>query len=125
MHYATGITGTYKKDIILSRLEGLEGVNAIADKQVIECNPSLTVIYGANGSGKSGYTRLMKKVFYSKSPEDILGNIHDDTGPKAVKASFIFTTAAATIVRKYPEDADQSEFQQFAVFDGKSGVVRI
>ena len=72
-------TENYKLDLHLSKLENVEGVNALTENQTIEFSPNLTIIYGANGSGKSGYVRLFKKTFYSKAPEEILPNIHQIT----------------------------------------------
>ncbi|MBC7389831.1 MAG: AAA family ATPase [Opitutaceae bacterium] len=119
INYNPANAGNYKSDLSIKRLENVEGVNALIEKQTIEFNPNLTVIYGANGTGKSGYTRLLKKVFYSKSPEEILHNVHDESGRKPVNATFTFHSNNADITLTYA-DRENSEFEQFAVFDGKS-----
>ncbi|RZK23239.1 MAG: hypothetical protein EOO43_08675, partial [Flavobacterium sp.] len=85
----------------------------------IDVRSDIAIIYGANGSGKSGYTRLLKKVFYSKSPEDILQNVHTESGHKPINAKFTFHSNNADILLTYA-DRDNPEFDQFAVFDGKS-----
>lgn len=108
----------YRDDIQLIKVENVEGVNALIENQTIEFNPSLTIIYGANGSGKSGYIRLLKKVFYSKVPEDILHNIHLEKSPKPINASFIFKSDKTNIPLTFSEK-NNAEFDQFAVFDGK------
>ncbi len=48
----------------LISLSGCKNVNALADDQKLEfgASPGLTVIYGNNGSGKSGYARVLKKA---------------------------------------------------------------
>ena len=49
--------------IRLIALKNLRHVNRIADNQRLAFNPSgLTVIYGDNGSGKSGYSRVLKRA---------------------------------------------------------------
>lgn len=111
--------GDYKLDLLLSKLENVEGVNALIENQIIEFSPNLTIIYGTNGSGKSGYVRLLKKVFYSKAPEEILPNIHIDSGHKDINAKFTFTSNNTDIPLSYVEK-DNAEFEQFSVFDGKS-----
>ena len=111
-------TGNYKSDLLLTKLENVEGVNALTENQAIEFSPNLTIIYGANGSGKSGYVRLLKKVFYSKAPEDILPNVHIDNGHKAVNAAFTFNSNKTAIPLGF-SNKDNAEFRQFAVFDGK------
>ena len=111
--------GEYRSDLFLTKLENVEGVNALAENQVVEFSPNLTIIYGANGSGKSGYVRLLKKVLYSKAPEDILHNLHSDEVHKPTNAKFTFNSDNNPIPLNFT-DKDKAEFEQFAVFDGKS-----
>ena len=119
INYKTENAGNYKTDLLLTKLEKVEGVNALIENQTIEFSPNLTIIYGANGSGKSGYVRLFKNVFYSKAPENILPNVHIDNGHKAVNATFTFKSNNAEIPLGFSEK-DIAEFEQFAVFDGNS-----
>ena len=116
----TGTIGDYKLDLLLTKLAEVEGVNALTENQIIEFSPKLTILYGANGSGKTGYVRLFKKAFYSKAPEEILKNIHLASGHKDVKAKFTFQSAATDIPLIYPDNQANTEFEQYAVFDGKS-----
>lgn len=111
--------GNYKADLLLTKLENVEGVNALTENQTIEFSPNLTIIYGANGSGKSGYVRLLKNVFYSKAPENILPNVHIDNGHKLINAKFTFKSNNAEFPLEIANKGN-AEFEQFAVFDGKS-----
>lgn len=113
-------SGNYKLDLLFSKLENVEGVNALTENQVIDFSPNLTIIYGANGSGKSSYVRLLKKVFYSKTPEDIVQNIHLASGHKPVSANFSFHSAGSDISLNYPANSANAEFEQYAVFDNGS-----
>lgn len=117
INYNNVNAGAYKQDLLLTRLQNVEGVNALTENQIIEFSPNLTIIYGANGSGKSGYVRLMKQVFYSKAKENILSNIHIET-TKPINAEFIFRSNNTDISLKY-ENKDNVEFEQLAVFDNK------
>lgn len=114
----------YYSNLMLSKLENVEGVNALLEGQSIEFSPNLTIIYGSNGSGKSGYTRLLKNVFYSKSKEKILSNIYSTDIVKPVNANFIFKSEGNEISVSYNNN-DHSIFEQFSVFDGKSAVKHI
>ena len=60
----------FKKDLLLSSLQNLKGVNALVGNQKIEFCSQITIVYGINGSGKTGYTRLLKKAFNSRSTEE-------------------------------------------------------
>ena len=53
----------YVTDLLLNKVNNIEGVNALVENQEIQFNPNLTIIYGANGSGKSGYIRLFKWAY--------------------------------------------------------------
>lgn len=54
------------------------GINNLAPRQPLEFNQEgLTVVYGRNGSGKSGYTRFLKQVCSSPFAEPILGNVFE------------------------------------------------
>jgi hypothetical protein len=108
----------YKSDLCLTKLENVESVNALEENQVIEFNPHLTIIYGANGSGKSGYVRLFKKVFYSKLPEKILPNIYIKDGCKPINGKFTFHSDNTDIPLMY-ENKENAIFEQFSVFDDK------
>ena len=119
INYNIANTGKHKADLLLKKLENVVGVNALTEKQTIEFCPNLTIIYGANGSGKSGYVRLFKNVFYSKSLEYILPNIHIENGHKAINATFTFKSNNAEFLIDL-FDKDNEAFRQFAVFDGKS-----
>lgn len=112
-------SGNYKNDLLLTKLENVEGVNALTENQTIEFSPNLTIVYGANGSGKSGYLRLLKNVFYSKAPENILPNVHIDSGHKPINAKFTFKSNNAETSLAFA-DKENAEFEQFGVFDGNS-----
>ncbi|WP_321424906.1 AAA family ATPase [uncultured Bacteroides sp.] len=120
INYNGGNSDNYKLDLLFNKLENIEGVNALTENQVIDFSPNLTIIYGANGSGKSGYVRLLKKVFYSKTPEEIVQNIHLASGHKPVSANFTFHSAGSDIPLNYPTNSASAEFEQYAVFDNGS-----
>jgi hypothetical protein len=120
INFNGGNSGNYKLDLLFNKLENIEGVNALTENQEIDFSPNLTIIYGANGSGKSGYVRLLKKVFYSKTPEDILPNIHLSSGHKPVSANFTFHSDGSDISLNYPLNSTNIEFEQYAVFDNGS-----
>ena len=117
--------GVYFKDLILSKLDEVRGVNALIEDQLIQFGRTITIIYGANGSGKSGYVRLLKKVFYSKAPEEILGNIYNAGSKKNISAIFTFSTDSESISYKYPSQSSEPAFSQFSVFDEKSVLTQL
>ncbi len=62
-------------DLRLVRIGDIKGINALAPRKALELGKSnLTIIYGYNGSGKSGYVRLLKHICGARNP----GTIHAD-----------------------------------------------
>lgn len=62
--------------VILRAMRDLNHVNRIAPRQKLEFTPKgLTVIYGGNGSGKSGYSRVLKRVCRAR---DVSETVHPD-----------------------------------------------
>ncbi len=65
--------------ISLGALHGVMNVNALAPNERLSFGKSgLTVIYGDNGAGKSGYARVLKQLCRARSPKGdaILPNIY-------------------------------------------------
>ncbi|MBX8846759.1 hypothetical protein SAMN05428950_11138 [Sphingomonas sp. OV641] len=53
----------------LRRVHNVNHVNALASDQRLAFQPNgLTIIYGDNGSGKSGYSRILKKACRARTP---------------------------------------------------------
>jgi energy-coupling factor transporter ATP-binding protein EcfA2 len=74
----------------LMGIKDLIRVNAIANNQRLSFNPKgLTVIYGDNGSGKSGYSRVLKQACRARDQsEPILPNANFPPDDGKAKATF-------------------------------------
>lgn len=81
-----------KKPVSLDSLTHHIGVNALAQEQMLEFGPQLTVVYGANAAGKSGYTRILKRACRARGAEEILGNVISGVAPGRPSATIKFTT---------------------------------
>lgn len=68
-------------EVYLRQVHGVRHVNALApDQRLTLHRVGLTIIYGDNGSGKSGYARILKKVCRARMPsraEEIVPDIYD------------------------------------------------
>lgn len=61
----------------LSMISEVKGVNALAPRKPLNFGANnLTVVYGANGSGKSSYIRLLKNICDSRMKTAIEGNVY-------------------------------------------------
>ena len=63
------------------------GVNALAPNQTVRFSDNLTVVYGDNGAGKSGYTRILKRACRARGAEPILGNVTSTASPMRPSAT--------------------------------------
>lgn len=74
-------------EIRLKSVSQIKGVNALRADVVLNLDQgNLTVVYGTNGSGKTGYARLIKEICGAKAKDDHLyGNVFDEdnTPPEA------------------------------------------
>lgn len=68
------------EQIDLAAVADLRGVNALVDGQRLGiATKGLTVVYGDNGSGKSGYARMIKAMVNARHRSEILPNVFHDT----------------------------------------------
>lgn len=56
-------------------LKDVFGVNALKNDQQLKIGNNITLVYGENGSGKSGYTRILNNIFISRGDKSIIPNI--------------------------------------------------
>src|SRR5581483_10068242 len=57
---ASGLAASASLPIRLVGLKHIQNVNALALNQEIEFHPRLTICFGENASGKTGYVRILK-----------------------------------------------------------------
>lgn len=113
-------------DIELQAIKDIENVNALISGQEIEINKNLTVIYGNNGTGKSGYIRLLNNAFYnSRGDKNILANVFNESTNGKPTCKFVFTSNGGTFEKYYPSDRNCFEFSQYSVFDTQSVKVHL
>ena len=105
----------------LAAIKNLRNVNALAAGKSLPLNPDgLTVIYGENGAGKSGYSRVLKKACRARDQnETILPNA---TQPGIVaappQASFeVIVNGMASTLEWVGNQTGPEELSELAVFD--------
>src|ERR1700691_2620510 len=73
--------GTAAAAVSLVSIFHHEGVNALAADQTLKFAPGLTIVYGDNGAGKTGYIRILKQACRARGQELILGNVTSGVAP--------------------------------------------
>ncbi|MEK4404912.1 AAA family ATPase [Sporosarcina sp. FSL K6-6792] len=118
--------GKYNSHLYLDELKNVKGVNALVENQTIKFNPNITVIYGANGSGKTGYIRMLKKAFFNRANEEILPDVYNDKSEQeSLSADFTFKTDNNSYSLNIPGNHAAPEFSRFAIFDNNSATVHL
>lgn len=97
----------------------LHGVNRLKSNSSLRVSKGLTIVYGENGSGKSGYTRLLNNAFISRGDQEILPNIYEDNH-ESISADFSFLIDGNHVNYKYPDSKGEYAFKTIRNYDSKS-----
>jgi hypothetical protein len=109
--------------VILREICNSKGVNALVEGQVLKFGPKLSVIYGPNASGKSGYARILKSACFTRSEDTkIIGNVHSYTDIQQPPSATCVFADTSTVDLLEGEICYQLK-DNFAVFD--SSCIRI
>ena len=107
----------------LVAMKNLTNVNAIAENQRLEFGAKgLTVIYGDNGSGKSGYSRVIKKACRARDQsEQILPNANTPPGKAGPAAATFEITVNGTPKELHWVNGKPAppELSSLAIFDSR------
>ncbi|MBT9560805.1 MAG: AAA family ATPase [Myxococcales bacterium] len=103
----------------LRALHSVASVNALAPNQRLEfAAKGLTVIYGENGSGKSGYSRILRKACRARRAPDIFSDVTKGPGTGSCVAQFDIEDRSGTRTVPWAQGKPSPvEMAQFAVFD--------
>lgn len=109
--------------VIIDALRELENVNLISNEHALTFSETgVTVIYGGNGSGKSGYARVMKRACRARDQsEPIHPNANDPSaGSKVPTAKFTIKVAGVSEEILWSRDAAPPDsLSTITVFDSK------
>lgn len=105
--------------LFISRLSEVRGVNALAPGAVIEPHEGLTILYGENGTGKTGYSRVFKALANSRTADIILGNVKADT-TEAQAAKLEYKLGDDEQKLDWQGDPGVSPFTRMSIFDSSA-----
>ncbi|KJL23416.1 DNA replication and repair protein RecF [Microbacterium oxydans] len=100
----------------LIRLSEVWGVNALVPGAVIEPHEGLTILYGENGTGKTGYSRIFKALANSRTADTILGNIDVDSS-EGQTAKLDFKLGDDYQALTWTGELGVSPFTRMSIFD--------
>lgn len=99
------------------------GVNALAEDQTLRFGSQLTVVYGDNAAGKSGYTRILKSACRARGREKILGNVISGSAPPAVGVAIKYQVGDEPHAREWGGGGEDEFISRVSVFDTQSAAV--
>jgi energy-coupling factor transporter ATP-binding protein EcfA2 len=115
----TGISTAVSLDSIFHHV----GVNALAEDQTLKFSPNLTVVYGDNGAGKTGYTRILKSACRARGQEPIIGNVVSGTTPLSPIVSIKYKVGTEPELREWSGNGEDGFISRISVFDSQCAAV--
>ena len=101
-----------------------KGVNALAENQTLKFASGLTIVYGDNGAGKTGYIRILKQACRARGQETILGNVViTGAAPAKPTVAIKYKVGTEAAAREWT-GGDADEFvSRVSIFDTQSAAV--
>ena len=105
----------------LVSIEHTEHVNALVSDKPLTFDPTgFTIIYGDNGSGKSGYARLLKRIARARHREEVLSDVFSDSALAKPKARLKVKVGDDEKSITWPESTPP-ELQRMLFYDNACG----
>ncbi|MEM5500437.1 AAA family ATPase [Ahrensia kielensis] len=116
------------ESVSLGKIENVVGVNQLANGQTLEFEKSgLTIVYGQNGTGKSGYTRILKNACRSRHAGEIMPDVYNASPSGTASGELtIFRAEGASEVISWKNGDDPAEIlSAITVFDREAASVHV
>lgn len=98
-----------------------EHVNALASAEPLTFEPDgITIIYGDNGTGKSGYARILKRIARARHQEEVLSDVFRDAGRAAPSARIAVRIGDREESLDWPMSSSP-ELQRMLFYDNECG----
>lgn len=120
-HVPEGATGI--APVSLVSIFHHRGANALAENQTLKFSSGLTVVYGDNGAGKTGYIRILKSACRARGREEILGNVVSGTTPLSPIVSIKYKVGGEPEPREWRGGNEDEHVSRASVFDTQSAAV--
>ncbi|MEQ4567249.1 AAA family ATPase [Paenarthrobacter sp. CAP02] len=116
----TAPQSTNDEPVRILSVKGVSNVNRLAENQELTFAPEgLTVVYGNNGSGKSGYARILQSMVRARHRADILPDVFAES-PGEQSGEVTFLVAATEFTSSLGSTADPA-LGRVALYDEHCG----
>ncbi len=118
-------TAQSEERLEIASLSQIEGVNALAVGQSIEFDPGLTILFGENGSGKTGYARILKRMAAVRTAEEILPDVNASQTPVGPTATVSYKVGTVKDDVRWQNEAGLAPFTRMSVFDAPCVTIHV
>ena len=99
------------------------GVNALAEGQTLKFVPGLTLVYGDNAAGKTGYIRILKSACRARGEETILGNVVSGHTPLTPSVAIKYKVGDDSNIREWTGQGEDDFISRVSVFDTQCSAI--
>lgn len=113
--------------LFLTQLHDLKNVNALVEGQAIDFNPKLTIVFGENACGKTGYVRVLKKAAAVRTTEAVLPDVSQAQRPEQPPSARI----GFRLGQEKPQELEWKDqaglvpFNRIDVFDSRATALHV
>lgn len=114
--------------LTLVSVADVRGANNLAPGQTLDFEPKgMTIIYGDNGAGKSGYARILKRACRARHAGKIEANVYDNQAPRVASADMTYGVGGVLQPVERWQDSPQPHaiLSAASVFDSDCAAVHI
>jgi len=113
--------------LFLTQLRDLKNVNALVEDQTLDFNPKLTIVFGENACGKTGYVRVLKKAAAVRTTEAVLPNVSQGHGTKQPPSARIGFRLGQEKPQEleWKDQAGLAPFNRIDVFDSRATALHV
>ncbi|MDD3267833.1 MAG: AAA family ATPase [Syntrophomonadaceae bacterium] len=110
----------------LNSISNITGINALSPRKPLNFSAGpITIVYGQNGSGKSGYVRILKHACGSRKPGKLLSNVFNNANIKQSCTFNVTTEMSTKDIDWVPELGVLDELRPIELFDSDCANVYI
>ena len=113
--------------LFLTQLRDLKNVNALVEGQTIDFNPKLTIVFGENACGKTGYVRVLKKAAAVRTTETVLPDVSQaqrSKQPPSARIAFRLGQEKPQEL-EWKDQAGLAPFNRIDVFDSRATLLHV
>jgi len=126
VEFAPPVAADTRTGYKLERLFNLRNVNALPVGQELRFGPQLTLVYGINGAGKTGYARPLGCAAFARGIHDVLPDATTPPDPRLVpQADMEVLRDGVRKIVTWTRGKPCRELQGFYVFDSTSSPVHL